>query len=81
MDNTNILDELLERDGVVLPSGGGAEKSVQCFFDDHDDKTASMSVNVSKGVYNCHGCGKSGNSYQYLTDHRGLSPKEAMAKA
>jgi len=32
---------------------------------------------VSKGVYNCHGCGIKGNAYQYLTDIRRLDPATA----
>ena len=74
----SVLETLLKEDGIVLPRQGGAEKSVTCFSPHHDDKTASMSVNVSKGVYNCHGCGASGNAYQYLTEIRKLSSAEAM---
>ena len=68
----SILEILLDQDGIRLPRGGGAEKAINCFRRDHEDKTASMSVNVAKGLFNCHGCGFSGNAYQYLTDARGL---------
>ena len=76
-----VLEQLLADDGFDLPRGGGAEKSIQCFFPDHDDRTASMSVNVAKGVYNCHGCGKSGNAYKYLTELRRLSPRERCRRS
>lgn len=37
----------------------GRDVSVRCPF--HDDRQASLSVNVEKGVWNCHaGCGKGG---------------------
>lgn len=31
----------------------------------HDDKTASMSINDERGVYNCFGCGAKGNAITY----------------
>ena len=73
-----ILETLLGQDGIDLPRGGGAEKAIACFNPAHDDDSPSMSVNVSKGLYNCHGCGVRGNAYQYLTDFRRLEPAEAM---
>ena len=71
------LADLLARDGVKL-RGGGAERSCKCWNPAHDDKQASMSVNVDKGLYNCHGCGITGNAYRYLTDWKGMAPKDAM---
>ena len=73
-----VLEQLLSDDGVSLPRGGGAEKAIPCFHPDHLDRTPSMSVNVAKGVYNCHGSGASGNAYDYLTQIRRLEPAEAM---
>ena len=67
MADGTILESLLALDGVVLPRGGGANKMVECFSPSHDDRNASMSVNVSKGVYNCHGCGIKGNAYASQT--------------
>ena len=72
-----ILGRLLEQDGIHLPRGGGAEKSINCFSPHHDDDAKSMSVNGSKGLYNCHVCGIKGNAYQYLTDIRLLRPADA----
>ena len=72
MTALTLLEILLDQDGIRLPRGGGAEKAVNCFSPHHEDKTASMSVNVAKGLFNCHGCGFHGNAYQYLTDGRGL---------
>jgi hypothetical protein len=40
-------------------AGDGRDASVRCPF--HQDKTASLSVNIEKAVWNCHaGCGKGG---------------------
>ena len=73
-----VLEELLREDGIHVPRGGGVEKAIKCFAPDHNDTTPSLSVNVVKGLYNCHGCGLTGNAYSYLTEIRGYSPAEAM---
>lgn len=39
--------------------GGSSEWMVCCPF--HDDKTASMSINKTRGVFYCHACGVSGD--------------------
>ena len=75
--SATVFERILLEDGVRIPPGGGAEKSIRCFSPTHDDKEPSMSVNVLKGVYNCHGCGIKGNAWDYLRDIRGLSPNEA----
>ena len=74
----NALVKLLEEDGISLPSGDGAEKVVRCFSAHHEDKTPSMSVNVTDGVYKCHGCGIGGGVWHYLTEIRELPSAEAM---
>lgn len=74
----SILQALLENDGIKLPTAGGAEKSIKCFMLGHDDDTPSMSVNIAKDLYYCHGCKAKGNPYTYLTDVRGCSKKEAL---
>ncbi len=49
------LQRELEDRGVKL-TGGGAQKTARCPF--HEDKSASFSVNVEKGIWHCHaGCG------------------------
>ena len=71
---TRLVD-LLREDGVKL-RGKGPEIAAKCPF--HDDRKPSMSVNVEKEVYNCHGCGAEGDAVTYLMDKRGLSQKEAL---
>lgn len=59
------LEYFLSLDGIE-PKGTGNERTVSCFNPNHDDKTPSMSINVGKGVFHCHGCGISGNVITYL---------------
>jgi DNA primase len=44
----------------------------------HNEKTPSFTVNDSKGIYKCFGCGASGDSIQFLMDHKGYSFHEAV---
>ena len=76
----SVIEVLLAEDGIDLPSGGGADKSIRCFNPGHEDKTPSMCVNVVKNVYTCYGCGWRGNPFLYLTETRGLSKADAMHK-
>ena len=69
-----ILEELLLADGIKLREGGGSDKMVLCWA--HEEKTPSMSVNVAKGVYNCHGCGAKGNAYSTSLITRACPPRK-----
>ena len=53
----------------------GDEARVRCPFPGHKDTNPSMYVNVSKGVYHCHGCGAEG-IVKGLADEIGLEPIE-----
>ncbi len=74
----SLLQALLKEDGITLPQSDWAEKLIKCFMPSHDDNTPSMSVNVAKDVYFCHGCNATGNPYTYLTEVRGCSKQEAL---
>ena len=43
----------------------------------HEDKTPSLSVDKTKGLYNCFGCGESGDSFSLVMKMKGLDFKEA----
>lgn len=43
----------------------------------HDDKTPSLSVDKEKGLYNCFGCGESGDVFNLVMKVKGLDFKEA----
>jgi DNA primase len=44
----------------------------------HPDKTPSLSVDREKGLYNCFGCGESGDVVTLVEKMKGLSFKEAL---
>ena len=69
------LADLMIEDGATL-EGTGAERMRLCFA--HNEKTPSMAVNVTKGVFHCHGCGYSGNVVTYLKDVRDLTGRDAF---
>ena len=43
----------------------------------HNEKTPSFSVSPTKGIYKCFGCGKGGNSVNFVMEIGGLSYPEA----
>ena len=52
---------------------------LKCFY--HEDKTASLQVNLEKNFYKCHSCGKTGDQIQFIEDFEKLSKHEAIKKA
>ena len=44
----------------------------------HDEKTPSFTVSPTKGIYKCFGCGKGGNSVNFVMDHEHFSYPEAL---
>lgn len=44
----------------------------------HNEKTPSFNVSVSKGIYKCFGCGKGGDSVQFVIDHEKYTYPEAL---
>jgi DNA primase len=44
----------------------------------HNEKTPSFNVSVSKGIYKCFGCGKGGDSVNFLMEQQQLSYKDAL---
>lgn len=55
---------------VTLKRAGANFKGL-CPF--HDDKSPSMSVSPSKGIFKCFSCGEGGNIFQFIMQHEGLS--------
>ena len=52
---------------------------LKCFM--HEDKTASLQVNLEKNFYKCHSCGKTGDQIQFIEDYEKISKHEAIKKA
>lgn len=44
----------------------------------HNEKTGSFTVSPSKGIFKCFGCGKGGNSVNFIMEHEHLSYSEAL---
>lgn len=44
----------------------------------HNEKTGSFTVSPTKGIYKCFGCGKGGNSVNFIMEHEQLSYVEAL---
>jgi len=44
----------------------------------HNEKTPSFTVSPKKGIYKCFGCGKGGNSVQFLMEHEQFNYPEAL---
>jgi len=44
----------------------------------HNEKTPSFTVSPAKGIYKCFGCGKGGNSVNFIMEHESLTYPEAL---
>ena len=44
----------------------------------HNEKTPSFTVSPAKGIFKCFGCGKGGNSVNFIMDHENLTYPEAL---
>lgn len=44
----------------------------------HNEKTPSFTVSPAKGIYKCFGCGKAGNSVNFIMEHEHYSYPEAL---
>jgi len=74
----NPIMTVLEHRGVRV-IGGGAQRSVKCPF--HEDRTASMSVNVTTGLWHCHaGCG-GGSVIDLIARFDNITPIQVLKSA
>ena len=62
-------------DFVVLKRRG-SNYIAPCPF--HNEKTPSFHVSPGKGIYKCFGCGKAGNSVNFLMEHEHYNYPEAL---
>lgn len=70
------IDYRLAYGGVIQKAKVQGDKLVGlCPF--HDDRNASFSVNLKKGLYKCFACGEEGNYIDFVAKLRGISTKEA----
>ena len=79
----SVIDEVLAKADIADVVGNyvalkskGTNMWGLCPF--HDEKTPSFSVNPSKGIFKCFGCGKSGSAVGFLMEHEHSSYAEAL---
>ncbi len=70
------LEELISS-SVSLKEKGGRLWGC-CPFPDHNEKTASFSVNPDRQLYYCFGCKRGGNAFHYLQTYNGYSFPESV---
>ena len=65
---------------VSLPDerGSGEEVQIHCPF--HEDKVASMSINLETGPFKCFGCPAEGNYEQFIKRMRDQMPAKKKGK-
>ncbi len=44
----------------------------------HNEKTPSFTISPAKGIFKCFGCGKGGNSVNFIMEHENLTYPEAL---
>jgi len=54
----------------------GSNLKAPCPF--HNEKSASFTVSPAKGIYKCFGCGKTGDSVQFVLDHEKYTYVETL---
>ena len=70
------LVDLFEYFGVK-PEKKGRSYMARCPW--HDDSTPSLSIDREKGLYNCFGCGESGDVFDLVKKQKGVGFKEALS--
>jgi DNA primase len=73
LDAASITDVVQE---YVHLKKRGANFLGLCPF--HNEKTPSFTVSPAKGIFKCFGCGKGGNSVNFIMEHEHLSYPEAL---
>ena len=73
MDTAEITEVV--QDFVVLKKRGVNYLGL-CPF--HNEKTPSFTVSPSKGIYKCFGCGRGGNSVNFIMEHEHVNYPEAL---
>lgn len=77
LSRASLIDIL--RDKYKVVHRGGSQYTVQCpFHKDGQESNPSMSVDDSKGLYQCFTCGAKGNTITYLKEKEGMDFKGAV---
>ena len=73
--DTSRIEEVVG-DYVTLKKKTGAYILGLCPF--HNEKSPSFTVTPSRGIYKCFGCGKAGNSIDFMMEIEKYSYPEAL---
>ena len=78
-----IVDHIIQQADIVEVVGDfvtlkkkGQNMWAPCPF--HNEKSPSFSVSPAKGIYKCFGCGKAGNSVQFIMDVENITFVDAL---
>ncbi len=63
---------------VTTVKKSGRNHMAVCPF--HQEKTPSMSLDVARGLYYCHGCHQKGDIFTFVQENEGLTFPEAMER-
>ena len=69
------IDDVVASQVTLKPAGAGTLKGL-CPF--HDEKTPSFQVTPARGLYYCFGCGKGGDTVDFVREINNLSFREAI---
>lgn len=70
---TNLVDLI---SAITTVKRSGRNVMAVCPF--HQEKTPSMSVDVARGLYYCHGCHSKGDIFTFVQETQGLTFPEAL---
>ena len=83
MIDRETVDRIMERADILEVVGDyvslkkrGTSYIGLCPF--HNEKSPSFNVSPARGIYKCFGCGKGGNSVNFVMDHEHLSFPDAL---
>lgn len=77
--DTDQLEEVMVAvlDHYDLPVPGSGERNMRCPV--HEERVASASMNVGKGLWHCHACGGGGTAVNIVMSREQLDYREALA--
>jgi DNA primase len=71
------IEEIVGAHVALRPAGSGRLRGL-CPF--HDEKTPSFYVNPALGVFHCFGCGKAGDTFNFVCEVEGLTFRESIER-
>ena len=78
-----LIDQIKESIDILALISERARKSrirntFHCCLPGHEDKHPSFSINPSKGLWYCHGCGRGGDVFTFIQEMDGLTFPQAV---